>query len=217
VLDAIRVPRVGRGRPRKRPERLLADRGYAKGIYRRMLRARAIPHTIPERSDHRERRAKRVGRPPSFDADLYVKRHVVERCVNRLKQWRAARYALRQTSAQLQGYGVDRLADDLARIMRAVRQTLGSSPTFPLCSSGSNSRIASTSAASGMVGWQTQWMRRCASSWETLLSRIMWARSRESVSARRARQVDSLSGSKGSLGSPLGVSNPPSWPELHPS
>jgi hypothetical protein len=26
-----------------------------------------------------------------------------------------------------------------------------------------------------MVGWQTQWMRRCESSWETLLSRIMWA------------------------------------------
>ena len=47
VLDAIRVPRSGRGRPRKRPERLLADRGYGKGLYRRMLKARGIPHTIP--------------------------------------------------------------------------------------------------------------------------------------------------------------------------
>jgi transposase len=89
VLDAIRVPRMGRGRPRKRPERLLADRGYGKGLYRRMLRARSIPHTIPERAAHRERRAKRVGRPLLFDADLYAKRNVVERCVNRLKQWRA--------------------------------------------------------------------------------------------------------------------------------
>jgi transposase len=89
VLDAILVPRKGRGRSRKRPERLLGDRGYGKGIYRRMLRARGIPHTIPERSDHRERRLGRGGRPLSFDADLYAKRNVVERCVNRLKQWRA--------------------------------------------------------------------------------------------------------------------------------
>jgi transposase len=97
VLDSIRVPRAGRGRPRKCPDHLLADRGYGKGVYRRMLRARAIPHTIPERSDHRERRAKRPGRPPTFEADLYAKRNVVERCVNRLKQWRcvALRYEKR--------------------------------------------------------------------------------------------------------------------------
>jgi transposase len=89
VLDAIRVPRAGRGRPRKRPEHLLADRGYGKGLYRRMLRARSIPHTIPERSDHRQRREGRPGRPLAFDAELYARRNVVERCVNRLKQWRA--------------------------------------------------------------------------------------------------------------------------------
>jgi len=100
VLDAIRVPRKGRGRPRKRPEHLLADRGYGKGIYRRMLRARGIPHTIPEHSDHRQRRAKRVGRPLLFEADLYAKRNVAERCVNRLKQWRgiATRYEKRAAS-----------------------------------------------------------------------------------------------------------------------
>ena len=97
VLDAIRVPRSGRGRARKRPERLLADRGYGKGLYRRMLKARGILHTIPERSDQRERRAKRSGRPLVFDSDLYARRNVVERCVNRLKQWRgiATRYEKR--------------------------------------------------------------------------------------------------------------------------
>jgi transposase len=97
VLDAIRVPRVGRGRPRKRPERLIADKGYGKGLYRRMLRERAIPHTIPEREDHRRRRAGRSGRPLVLDADLYAKRNVVERCINRLKQWRgiATRYEKR--------------------------------------------------------------------------------------------------------------------------
>ncbi len=97
VLDAIRVPRTGRGRPRKRPERLLADRGYGYASHRRLLRRRGIAHTIPERRDHRERRAARPGRPPSFDAGVYAKRNVVERCVNRLKQWRgvATRYEKR--------------------------------------------------------------------------------------------------------------------------
>ena len=59
-----------------------------------MLLRRGIPHTIPERRDQRARRSKHPGRPLSFDADLYAKRNVVERCVNRLKQWRgiATRY-----------------------------------------------------------------------------------------------------------------------------
>ena len=65
----------------------MADRDYGKRIYRRTLRARGIPHTIPERTDHRERRATRRGRPLSFDANLYAKRNVVERCVNRLKRY----------------------------------------------------------------------------------------------------------------------------------
>jgi transposase len=40
------------------------------------------------------RRAGRAGRPLLIDAGLYAKRNVVERCVNRLKQWRgiATRY-----------------------------------------------------------------------------------------------------------------------------
>jgi transposase len=61
---------------------------------------RGIPHTIPEHSDHRQRRAKRVGRPLLFEADLYAKRNVAERCVNRLKQWRgiATRYEKRAAS-----------------------------------------------------------------------------------------------------------------------
>ncbi|MFJ6983403.1 transposase, partial [Streptomyces sp. NPDC091389] len=36
----------------------------------------------------------RGGRPPAFDRELYKHRNVVERCFNRLKQWRgiATRY-----------------------------------------------------------------------------------------------------------------------------
>ena len=98
VLDGIRVPRPsGRGRPRKRPDQLTADKGYSFPSCRRLLRQRGVPHTIPERRDQRERRAKRPGRPPGFDRETYRRRNVVERCVNRLKQWRgvATRYEKR--------------------------------------------------------------------------------------------------------------------------
>ena len=57
VLDAIRVARLGVGRPRKRPERLTADKGYSSPSSRRVLRKRGITHTIRERRDQRERRA----------------------------------------------------------------------------------------------------------------------------------------------------------------
>ncbi len=73
VLDAIRVARSGSGRPRKRPERLIADKGFSFPSCRKLLKARSIPHTIPERRDQRERRAKRPGRPPSFDAEIYAR------------------------------------------------------------------------------------------------------------------------------------------------
>jgi transposase len=55
---------------------------------RQLLRARQIPHTIPERRDQRARRATRPGRPLAFDPAIYARRNVVERCINRLKQWR---------------------------------------------------------------------------------------------------------------------------------
>ncbi len=89
LLDGIRVPRPdGRGRPRKRPAHLLADKAYSHPSTRRRLRQRGIPHTIPERADQQARRARRPGRRPAFDRERYRRRNVVERCINRLKQWR---------------------------------------------------------------------------------------------------------------------------------
>jgi transposase len=83
--------------PRKRPEHLIADKGYSYPSCRRLLRGRGIRHTIPERRDQRERLRRRPERPPSFDITTYARRNVVERCVNRLKQWRgiATRYEKR--------------------------------------------------------------------------------------------------------------------------
>jgi transposase len=98
VLDGIRVCRPGgRGRPRTRPDRLIADKGYSYARCRRLLRQRQIPHTIPERADQRLHRAARPGRPLAFDRATYARRNVVERCINRLKQWRglATRYEKR--------------------------------------------------------------------------------------------------------------------------
>lgn len=90
VLDAIRVPRPGgRGRPRKRPDRVIGDKGYSYPACRRELRRRGIAATIPERRDQRARRASGPGRPLAFDQGVYKRRNVVERCMNRLKQWRA--------------------------------------------------------------------------------------------------------------------------------
>ena len=62
-----------------------------------MLRRRGIRYTIPERRDRREQRESRPGRPPGFDAVLYARRNVAERCVGRLKRWRgvATRYEKR--------------------------------------------------------------------------------------------------------------------------
>ena len=99
VLDAIRVPRR-RGRPRKRPGRLVADKGYSYRKCRRALRRRGIRHVIPERRDQRAQRAAqgaRGGRPPGFDRAAYRRRNAIERGINRLKQFRglATRYEKR--------------------------------------------------------------------------------------------------------------------------
>ncbi|ONI50043.1 Transposase DDE domain protein [Streptomyces sp. IB2014 011-1] len=97
VMDAIRVPRLGPGRPRNRPDHVLGDKGYSSKAIRTWLRQRGVGHTIPERADqirNRLRRGSRGGRPPAFDKQFYKQRNVVERCFNRLKQWRgiATRY-----------------------------------------------------------------------------------------------------------------------------
>lgn len=99
LVDAIRVPRMGRGRPRTRPERVIGDKGYSYPACRQALRQRGIRVTIPERSDQRARRMGKPGRPLAFDREAYRRRNVVERCMNRLKQWRsvATRYEKRAT------------------------------------------------------------------------------------------------------------------------
>ncbi|WP_327722742.1 IS5 family transposase [Streptomyces sp. NBC_00490] len=91
VSASIRVPRSGPGRPRTRPVAVLADRAYSSRAIRIHLRRRGIHAVIPQPSDqvgHRLQRGCVGGRPPAFDAEAYKPRNAVERCINRLKQWR---------------------------------------------------------------------------------------------------------------------------------
>lgn len=93
LLDAVAVPRPdGLGRHRKRLEHLLADKAYGSRANRRALRARGIAHTIPERDDvknSRARKGSRGGRPPNFNAQRYKSRNQIERGFSRRKQFRA--------------------------------------------------------------------------------------------------------------------------------
>ncbi len=97
LLEGLRVPRLGPGRPRTTPDALLADKAYSARAHRELLRARGVTTVIPEPADqvgHRKRRGSRGGRPVNFDADRYRGRNVVERGFNRIKNWRglATRY-----------------------------------------------------------------------------------------------------------------------------
>ncbi len=92
VMAGIRIHRHGPGRPRTRPDRVLADKAYSNRPIRAQLRRRRIKTTIPERVDqqaHRARKGRQGGRPPHFDPETYKGRNVVERAINKLKQFRA--------------------------------------------------------------------------------------------------------------------------------
>ncbi len=96
VLTAIRVGRT-HGRPRTRPDRVLADKAYSSRAIRAHLRARSIASVIPEPDDqktHRKRRGTLGGRPVTYDRAAYRRRNVIERAFNNFKRWRglATRY-----------------------------------------------------------------------------------------------------------------------------
>ncbi len=71
------VKRPGPGRPRRRPKRVVGDKGSSRRKVRRSVRRHGIGATIPKKADERPQRV--------FDRALYRERNKVERCINRLK------------------------------------------------------------------------------------------------------------------------------------
>jgi transposase len=89
LMERGAVKRFGRGRPRIRPGRVAGDKGYSSPMIRQYLNERHIGAVIPTKTGQTT--------DPSFDRVAYRERNVVERLINRLKQWRriATRYEKR--------------------------------------------------------------------------------------------------------------------------
>ena len=86
LMEQGAVKREGSGRPRIRPHRVSGDKGYSSRKIRLYLRRRGIRYTIARKTNEH--------RGGKFDKSLYRLRNLVERCINRLKQFRriATRY-----------------------------------------------------------------------------------------------------------------------------
>jgi len=70
----------------------LADKAYGSRAIRTWLRDHKIKTTIPDKDSviaDRQAKGRRGGRPPAFDRARYKQRNTVERCINKLKAFRA--------------------------------------------------------------------------------------------------------------------------------
>ncbi len=76
LMEAISIRRRGKGRPRRRPGRTMADKAYSAAANRAWLRRHHITAVIPVKEDQKKHRRDR-GRTGA------------ERCFSKLKQFRA--------------------------------------------------------------------------------------------------------------------------------
>ena len=80
LLESGAVKRRGPGRPKRRPHRVVGDKGYSSGKIRQYARQHGIRITIP-----RKRNECRTG---PCDRALYRLRNRIERLIKRCKQFR---------------------------------------------------------------------------------------------------------------------------------
>lgn len=89
LMQGGAIKRVGRGRPKQRPRRVVGDKGYSSRKIRRYCRRRGMRITIPRKANEH--------RTGPFDRVIYRSRNQIERLINRCKQFRrlATRYEKR--------------------------------------------------------------------------------------------------------------------------
>jgi transposase len=89
LLETGAIKRRGPGRPKRRPHRIIGDKGYSSRRIRRYARQHGIRITIP--------RKRNEGRTGSFNRARYRRRNRIERLINRCKPCRrvATRYEKR--------------------------------------------------------------------------------------------------------------------------
>lgn len=83
------IKRIGRGRFRLRPATVVGDKAYSSRRFRISMRQRGIIPVIPTKANERRQR--------NFDREAYRQRNIVERMINKLKNFRriATRYEKR--------------------------------------------------------------------------------------------------------------------------
>jgi transposase len=80
LLESGAVKRRGPGRPKRRPKRVVGDKGYSSGKIRQYARQHGMRITIPRKQNE--------CRTGPFDRAIYRLRNRIERLVNRCKQFR---------------------------------------------------------------------------------------------------------------------------------
>ena len=93
VMESVSILQQ-RGRPRNKPQAVIADKGYDFGNVRSYLRKRQIQAIIPQRKLPESWKCHKRGTKPKMDRKNYKKRNMVERFIGWMKYCRriATRY-----------------------------------------------------------------------------------------------------------------------------
>ena len=92
-MQQVSIPTKA-GRPRNRPNEVVADKGYDAAYLRRYLTKRGIKAMIPEKKQRQGTKRRKKGPRPRFDEDTYKERASIEQSIGWLKEYRriATRY-----------------------------------------------------------------------------------------------------------------------------
>jgi transposase len=101
MLAQVAVPRAGDGRPKQKPQRIIADRGYDCHPSRQLLKRRGIQLIVPHLSNRTYRyqdgrsfrRYRRRWISERTNAWLHNFRHLVTRYDNKIEHYRSFLYA----------------------------------------------------------------------------------------------------------------------------